>query len=109
MEVISKNYLDDAGNPAGGTTIVQENGTKFLVIPFQDGPISERGVNGVQVEHLLEAAQERLEFLNTASYGRYRCEENELAIQGINIAMDALDLRTKRRVKQGDEGYNRGN
>ena len=51
---------------------------------------------------------ERLHFLNDSRYG-YECEENHLAIQGINIAIDALALRTRRRTKAGTEGYNRGN
>ena len=107
MTVKSQNYRDEAGNPAGGCAVISHEGYHFT-ISFQDGPIQEKGVNGVQVDDLLEAAVERLHFLNDSRYG-YECEENHLAIQGINIAIDALALRTRRRTKAGTEGYNRGN
>ena len=69
---------------------------------FQLGPRGEVGVNGVQEMDLLRVCLDRLERFQA---GRFPCESNRLAIEGIKAAMAALDDRTRDRVERGVEGF----
>ena len=95
----SRHWLDQNGNPGGGCYAVPG-----LTVLFQDGPIKEQGVNGAQVEDLLQAARERLEFLNGANNGKFSCNYNAAAIAAIRQAEEMLLLRTQEREKRGVEG-----
>jgi hypothetical protein len=71
-----------------------------LLVKFQSGPIKEHGVNGVQVEDLIDVALERMHTLNK----KQACRENSLAITKLEEARHWLDHRTAARRAQGVEG-----
>lgn len=73
----------------------------YQVIKFQNGPISEVGVNGVSNEALLAIVRDRLEGFQS---GPYACESNQLALDCVISAMAALHSRTKERMERGVEG-----
>lgn len=67
---------------------------------IQNGPIKEVGVNGCQVDTVIEAAKLILEGLN-------KNRENAVAITKLDEALMWLEKRTKDRVKRGVEGVNK--
>jgi hypothetical protein len=77
-------------------------GPSFVqTIQFQNGPIQEVGVNGTTQEVLLAILRDRLvSFQN----GPYACDENDKALEAINVAIEALHSRTRARVDRGVEG-----
>jgi len=70
---------------------------------IQNGPIKEVGVNGCQVDTVIEAARLILEGFNK----NYPCRENAVAITKLDEALMWLEKRTKDRVKRGVEGVNK--
>jgi hypothetical protein len=71
-------------------------------LPFHEGPLNEvPQYNGIFIEDLLHAAQERLE---THNQSQFRCRENSLAITKIEEAIHWLEHRTRRRETAGVEG-----
>lgn len=70
-------------------------------VHFQEGPIKEVGINGLNNEDLLLMVVTRLEAFQNSDY---RCEENQEAIDAIYEAVDALRRRTNKRVDRGAEG-----
>lgn len=73
----------------------------LAVIHFQEGPIEERGVNGVMNEDLLAMVLTRLEHFQKSEF---KCRENENAIDAIEDAMYWLRKRTRERKARGVEG-----
>lgn len=69
---------------------------------IQNGPVKEYGVNGCQVDTIIEAAKVILEGLNN----NFPCRENSCAITKLDEALMWLDKRTKDREKRGVEGHN---
>lgn len=67
---------------------------------LQNGPIKENGVNGCQVDTLIEAAKTMIEGLNK----QFSCRENALAITKLEEALHWLDARKKNRMARGVEG-----
>ena len=101
------NFLDDNGNPAGGS--VQGVG---LRISWQNGPLG-RGTdrkepNGAFVETVIVAAINRIEFYQTASDGRFACDENAAALDSLHVALAILNERTARREAAQVEGTHEG-
>lgn len=78
-----------------------ERGSQTSYIMFQKGPIHEKGINGLTERDLLEILRHRL-----ASFqeGKFSCFANKKAIEGIELAIAALDMRTKDRIARGVEG-----
>lgn len=75
---------------------------EFINIKFQDGPIVENGINGCQIEDVIDLVVERLaEFQNTG----FECRENALAITKLEEARLWLNERTRKRIFRGVEGY----
>jgi hypothetical protein len=72
-----------------------------LNIPFQKGPISENGVNGVTQEALIAICIDRLRSFQN---GPYSCRENSLALTKLEEAQHWLHSRTLKRVARGVEG-----
>jgi hypothetical protein len=72
-------------------------------IAFQNGPITETGVNGISNEALLVIVEDRL--LGFQS-GEYACRENALALTAIQEAIMWLQERTGDRMARGVEGTN---
>lgn len=69
---------------------------------LQDGPIKEVGVNGCQIDDIIEWAKARIEFFNS----KFPCRENSMIITKLD---EALLWSMKRRVdreKRQVEGTN---
>lgn len=71
-----------------------------LHVKFQSGPVKDHGVNGVQVEDVLNIALDRIRFLNA----KQSCRENACAITNIEQGLHWLEARTAKRQKLGVEG-----
>jgi len=69
---------------------------------LQNGSVKENGVNGCQVDTMIEAAKLIIERLNKNS----PCRENAVAITKLDEALMWLDKRKKDREKRGVEGTN---
>lgn len=70
-------------------------------ILFQNGPVKEHGVNGCQIEDIIEKVLlPRLNDLNERS----KCRENALALTKLEEALLWLNRRTQNRVAKGVEG-----
>ena len=69
---------------------------------IQDGPISENGVNGCQVDTMVATARQIIHGLNK----EFPCRENALAITKLDEALMWLKERKTDRVKRGVEGTN---
>jgi len=95
--------VDLAGNPTGGFA----RGTGFD-ISWQNGPLGRgeerKEPNGAFVENIIAAALQRLEFYQTASFGRFKCRENAIAITKLEEALLWLDKRTRDREERQVEG-----
>lgn len=70
-------------------------------INFQNGAIVEHGVNGVTQEALLAIVADRLDSFQN---GPFACRENEVALEKVQEAIEALHSRTKARMARGVEG-----
>jgi hypothetical protein len=70
---------------------------------IQNGPVSENGVNGCQVDQLISAAKTIIEGLNK----KFPCRENALAITKLEEAAHWLEHRKKERTARGVEGADR--
>ena len=89
--------VDESGNPSGGQT-----SALGLLIEWQDGPC-EDGVepNGCFVETVIRAAIGRIQFYQTASEGRFACEENGRAIVSLSEALSYMKRRESVRLSRG--------
>jgi hypothetical protein len=74
-----------------------------LEIIFQEGPVVEVGVNGVQDEGLLAVLIDRLRRFQA---GPYSCRENALALTKLQEAFHWMEARKQERIKRGVEGKN---
>jgi hypothetical protein len=70
-------------------------------ILFQNGPIAERGVNGVTHEALLAILIDRLECFQR---GPYACAENAQTLTFLESAQECLLNRTRACMARGVEG-----
>ncbi len=71
-----------------------------IVFRLQKGPIKEVGVNGCQVDTMIEAAKMIIDGLNQ----KHPCEENAMALAALQSALEWLAVRTKNRTERGVEG-----
>jgi hypothetical protein len=76
------------------------NDVNSLSFTLQKGPVKEAGVNGCQVDTVIEAAKAMLEGLND----QFPCLENVMAIQALELSLASLALRKANRVTRGVEG-----
>lgn len=67
---------------------------------IQKGPIKEVGINGCQVDTVIEAAKLIIEGLNK----QFPCRENSLAVTKLDEALHWLGARKKNRIVRGVEG-----
>ncbi|VVQ17109.1 hypothetical protein PS914_05960 [Pseudomonas fluorescens] len=68
---------------------------------FQNGPISEVGVNGITHEALLAILIDRMEGFQS---GPYASSDNAEALESMRTAQTALQRRTIERMNRGVEG-----
>lgn len=71
-----------------------------LSFTLQNGPVKEAGVNGCQVDTIIEAAMAIVAGLNN----EFPCEENVEAVTHLNQALVALERRKVNRERRGVEG-----
>lgn len=82
--------------------IISAEGTALL-IPFQNGPIKESGVNGISGEALIAIVIDRLRSFQA---GPFACRDNAVALTKLEEAMMWLQKRTRDRLARGVEGTN---
>lgn len=70
-------------------------------IEFQNGPIQEAGINGVQNEDLLAIVIDRLQGFQS---GKFACRDNAIALTKCEEALLWLQKRTRERQARGVEG-----
>ena len=83
------------------TPVLGEDWLPVIDIVFQEGPITQVGPNGCQIEDVIDVVIERLRGFQR---GPFRCRENELAIQKLEEARLWLSQRNWTRQAQGVEG-----
>ena len=91
-------YIYDTDNLVGSL----EASNPLGKLCFQDGPIKEAGVNGIQNEPVIAILIDRLKYLD----GLFPSEYNKAAIHHLQSALDSLEARTKDRQNRGVEGTN---
>ena len=79
------------------------NKDNAITFKIQDGPIAEHGVNGCQVDTMIETARIIIHGLNK----KFPCRENSLAITKLEEALLWLYKRKADREKRGVEGFNK--
>lgn len=83
---------------------VQSDGKVLLDVKFQNGPIQEVGINGVQIEHLLAISIDRL---RDFQQGDFSHRFNSIALTKCEEALMWLQRRTVDLIRRGVEGYNK--
>jgi hypothetical protein len=84
-------------------TLTENRNIIACEVNFQNGPIQEYGVNGVQNEDLLAIVIHRLQGFQS---GNFACRENAIALTKIQEALMWLEKRTADRKNRGVEGKN---
>lgn len=72
-----------------------------ITIYFQNGVVSEVGLNGITAEHLLEILIHRFKQFQE---GPFACDENEEALTHMQAAVDAIQKRIADRKGRGVHG-----
>lgn len=80
---------------------ISEKHGRNCIISFQNGPISEVGVNGISIEALLAIVEDRLDGFQG---GEFAVDENKEALVHVQKAMGWLRKRTLDRQQRGAEG-----
>ena len=95
-------YVISGFNNEGNTSkFLVDEPTDKVVVLFQNGPISDAGVNGVTHEALLAIVADRLRSFQA---GAFACKENACALTHIEEAQHWLQQRTLKRMRRGVEG-----
>ena len=102
---LSINVLDEPGQGGACHVYMIEHPQYFTPVPieFQNGPIAERGVNGITHEVLLAIVADRLRSFQKGPFG---CKANACALTHIEEALHWLQQRTLERMRRGVEGTN---
>lgn len=80
--------------------IYVRNDVNSISFTIQNGAVKESGVNGCQVDTLIETAKIMIKKLNE----KFTCWENEVAIVYLEEALLALSDRKRNRISRGVEG-----
>ena len=100
MGDFSEHWVDADGNPAGGVSC----GMGYT-ISWQMGPLGRgedrRIPNGAFVESIIFAAIDRLQFYQKS---KFKCDENQAAIDNLKGALEMLEYRTEQREAREVEG-----
>lgn len=86
-------------------TMPGDNLTECVIL-MQNGLPSEVGANGVTADCLLKVVKELFEGYQS---GPFACEENQVVINSVDRALNAIHQRYIRRVNEGTEGTYTGN
>lgn len=79
------------------------HGPKKVTFTLQDGPIKEVGVNGVQIDDVIEFAKTTIEGFNS----KFPCRENSLIVTKLDEALLWSMKRKLDREKRNVEGTNK--
>ena len=79
----------------------------YLNIKLQEGPIGEDGINGCQIDDVVQYCVDRIDEFNNKEDGKFACKENCQAIEHLESALGWLKKRTANREARGVEGTNR--
>ena len=82
--------------------VSQTDTAQTVSFTIQSAPVSEVGMNGIQVSNLIEYCWHLIFSLEQA----HPCLENQLTLSYLSQAIDAQDLRTRNRETRGVEGKN---
>lgn len=77
--------------------------TNQVAFQIQNGPVKEAGINGCQLDSLIEVAKLMIEGLND----KFPCRENALAITKLEEALMWLNQRKINRLSRGVEGHSK--
>lgn len=80
--------------------IYVDHDVNMISIRIQDGPIKENGINGAQIDTLIEAAKIIIDGLDN----KFPCMENKMASHGLQAALWALESRKANREARNVEG-----
>lgn len=81
--------------------VTQDGELELAHLDFQEGPIQEKGINGIQNEQLLGIVIDRLIGFQS---GDFACSENQVALESVLSALSTLQMRTAIRQARGVEG-----
>lgn len=74
-----------------------------VTFKIQDGPIKDVGHNGCQVDDMINVAHSIIAVFDS----KFPCDENKDALDGLMVAMAALDARRVDREARNVEGTNK--
>jgi len=77
--------------------------TNTISFKIQNGPVKEVGVNGCQVDTIIETAKIMIEGLNK----KFPCRDNSMVITKLDESLMWLNKRKLDREKRGVEGFNK--
>lgn len=84
------------------TYVAVDQAKNTIAFKIQDGPVGQKGVNGCQVDTIIETAMVMLQGLDK----EYPCDENKRAISALSGAIMHLNQRREDRERRGVEGKN---
>jgi hypothetical protein len=93
--------FDTASNASDPFVARHGAASKHTTILFQNGPIPEKGVNGITQEVLLAIVADRLMSFQA---GPFASKYNAKALDHVLLAQEALLQRTRDRMSRGVEG-----
>ncbi len=93
--------FDSGTNASDPWTARHGESAKHSTVLFQNGPIPEKGTNGITHEALTAILIDRLRDFQA---GPYASKYNAMALMGYEIALAALKMRTEERLARGVEG-----
>ena len=80
-----------------------DHDVNMISFRIQNGPVKEVGINGCQVDTIIETAKIMLEGL----HAKFPCDDNIVAITCLDTALMALKDRKKDRERRGVEGFDK--
>ena len=103
----SEHWITHVAGPQDGMRLMPSGGVstgRGFTISWQNGPLGRgadrREPNGAFVEDVIEACIKRIEFYQE----HFPCQENVDALDGLRLAAQRLDDRTKERELRAVEG-----
>ena len=104
----TKVFVTDEPNASYGGAchkyvVTDKDNNVLQEIAFQEGPIGEQGVNGIQGVDLLQICLHRMDSFQA---GPFASSINEVTAGFLAAAIGSEGTRTRRRVEAGVEGLN---
>jgi len=104
FKVVERNRYDEVVKEQVGDNYIDiRHYINTISFKIQNGAVKENGVNGCQVDSIIETAKIIIEKLNE----KFPCEENSMVIIKLNEALMWSEKRKQNRIKRGVEGFNK--